>query len=71
MNLTGWRTYIVMAVSGLLVPILAQHGFNLDASQQAWVVGVVMAVVGVIMRTITKTPPLQAAPTVLPPPVKS
>jgi hypothetical protein len=72
MNLTGWRTYIVMAISGFLVPVLAKHGFNLDVDQQAWIVGVVMAVIAFVMRTVTKTPPGSAlpAPTVLPPPAK-
>jgi hypothetical protein len=62
MNLTGWRTYIVTAVSGFLVPVLAKHGLNLDPDQQAWVVGGVMAAVAWVMRTITKTPPGSALP---------
>jgi uncharacterized membrane protein len=70
MNLTGFRTYLVMAVSGFLVPVLAKHGLNLDADQQGWVVGAVMAVVGVIMRTITHTSPGKTTPT-LPPPSPS
>lgn len=69
MNLTGFRTYLVMLVSGFVVPLLSKHGLNLDTDQQAWFVGGVMTVVGWIMRTVTKTPPGKASQT-LPPPVQ-
>jgi hypothetical protein len=66
--MTGYRTYIVMFVSAFLVPLAAKHGLNLDADQQAWAVGAIMAVTGVIMRTVTRTPPLQKPTPFLPPP---
>jgi hypothetical protein len=70
--MTGYRTYIVMFVSAFLVPLAAQHGLNLDAGQQAWLVGAIMFVIAAVMRTITRTPPLQSKPDPVPlPPFQS
>lgn len=69
--MNGYRTYVVMFVSAVLVPLAAKHGLNLDPDQQAWAVAAIMAATGVIMRSITKTPPGRQPTPFLPPPKDS
>lgn len=62
MNLTGYRTFIVMLVGGTLTPWLANKGLNLTADQQTWLVGGVMATLGIVARLFTRTPPASDQP---------
>jgi hypothetical protein len=70
MNLTGFRTFIVTAMSAFIVPYLAKHGLTLSPDQQVWAVGEIMGLVGIGMRLITRTPPGKPN-TTLPPPSPS
>lgn len=62
MNLTGFRTFIVMVMGGTIAPWLANHGLTLTPDQQTWFVGLVMAGLGILMRLFTRTPPGKATP---------
>lgn len=62
--ITGYRTFIAMFVSGTLAPWITTHAptLALTPGQQAWVVGLAVAGVGIVMRLFTKTPPTKAVP---------
>jgi hypothetical protein len=72
--LVGYRTYLVSGLAGLVgiasfILAVAGNMGPLDAQTSGGVI--VVAILMAVLRTVTKTPPLQsapAAPTVTPPP---
>lgn len=56
MNIEGFRTIIVALVGGPLVVALAKYGLTLTPDQQTAVVGMVMTLLMIGMRFLTKTP---------------
>lgn len=55
-QLEGYRTIIAAVVSALVIPFLAKVGIPVGAEDAATLTGIIMGIIMILMRVITKTP---------------